>query len=90
MTTIEEAIVEWSQSRPPWLQVLFREVCTNGTVSDESLHVIMDSMVAGTLESKRPHWQLPICPLDQGRRFVSAFGASPTLRTLTPCLAGER
>jgi len=49
MTTIEEAIVEWSQSRQVWLQALLREVAANGEASKAFLSETADAMVAGTL-----------------------------------------
>lgn len=54
MTTIEETIVEWSKSRVPWLQVLLREVATNGEASEAFLGDTADAMVAGTLAPPPP------------------------------------
>jgi hypothetical protein len=54
MTTIEEAVVEWSKGRPVWLQVLLREVTTNGEASDAVLNDVADSLAGGTLTMPPP------------------------------------
>jgi len=52
--SLEDDIVDWVTTRPPWQQVAFLRLCRGETLGDRDVLAIADGLIAGTTELAPP------------------------------------